>query len=896
MRRTWTILAALAALLAFAPAARAADFVVNSAVDAGGECAPEQQCTIRQALGSAAALPGADSVTIPAGTYTLTLGALTIASDVTLRGADARTTTIVAAAAARVLEIGAATARVESVTLSGGTATDAGGFHGGNVRNQGGNVVLDRVRVTGGSASSGGGVANRNGTMLIQNSLIDHNSALQGGGDGGGVINFGGDLGAAAALTVHNSTLAFNTARLAGALISYGNVQDRVTLDGVTVARNSGGDRGVGGISFGAGSGVLSARATVVADNLAQGLPSNCGGGQALTSQGSNVESGTECGFALQVDQRGVDALLGTELVNAGGPTDVLLPSPLSPAINVNGDAAACGGIDQRGVTRPKGPRCDAGAVELDYEVRIDTATFAGSGATFAFSSGRSPVLFDCALDRPGGPVAQFGPCSGTAGADYTGLAPGEYTFRVRALVGGAPIGEAPRAFTVVEPETTIVSGPVDFSPRQARFTFSSSDPGAVFECMFLPDDRWFACASPWTSDPLVDGASHTFRVRARTAGGVFDETPAERAFVVDTVDPVLTITAGPSGLTRETNAVFSFTSPDATARFECTHVFPDGSRSTIACESGWNPYDFEDGVHGFEIAAIDRAGNSGRDSRSLTVDTRAPEPVVSSASGSGTFAFEAAEPGASFECRLEGLTDFAPCTSPATFALAPGDYTFELRAVDAAGNRSEPVRRAFTVAAPQPATVPEPVATPRPVATPTPTPRAGETVVARPVSGRILVKRPNSNEFVELSRSDDIPVGSEVNAKNGRVALTIEPGDGRPVQRAVFYAGIFKLSQPGATLDLTLSEPLAACKKNKRASAAQTGKAKTRKLWGDGKGKFRTRGRYSSATVRGTIWLVQDTCEGTLTRVRQGVVSVRDRKKTVLVRAGRSYLAKARR
>ena len=81
-------------------------------------------------------------------------------------------------------------------------------------------------------------------------------------------------------------------------------------------------------------------------------------------------------------------------------------------------------------------------------------------------------------------------------------------------------------------------------------------------------------------------------------------------------------------------------------------------------------------------------------------------------------------------------------------------------------------------------------------------------------------------------------------------------------------------------------------------ASAAQAAKAKSRKLWGDGKGKFRTRGRYSSATVRGTIWLVQDTCEGTLTRVRQGVVSVRDsaRGKTVLVRAGRSYLAKPRR
>ena len=49
-------------------------------------------------------------------------------------------------------------------------------------------------------------------------------------------------------------------------------------------------------------------------------------------------------------------------------------------------------------------------------------------------------------------------------------------------------------------------------------------------------------------------------------------------------------------------------------------------------------------------------------------------------------------------------------------------------------------------------------------------------------------------------------------------------------------------------------------------------------------------------APVRGTIWLVQDSCEGTLTRVRQGVISVRDnvKRKTILLRAGKSYLVPA--
>jgi hypothetical protein len=47
-------------------------------------------------------------------------------------------------------------------------------------------------------------------------------------------------------------------------------------------------------------------------------------------------------------------------------------------------------------------------------------------------------------------------------------------------------------------------------------------------------------------------------------------------------------------------------------------------------------------------------------------------------------------------------------------------------------------------------------------------------------------------------------------------------------------------------------------------------------------------------ATVRGTYWETVDRCNGTLTVVRKGAVSVRDihRRRTVLVRAGHSYFA----
>jgi hypothetical protein len=168
--------------------------------------------------------------------------------------------------------------------------------------------------------------------------------------------------------------------------------------------------------------------------------------------------------------------------------------------------------------------------------------------------------------------------------------------------------------------------------------------------------------------------------------------------------------------------------------------------------------------------------------------------------------------------------------------------------------------------------------------------PVAGKSVGAREVSGTVLVRAPGSSKFVALDPSV-LKNGAEVDARKGRVEITRADGG-----KAQFYDGLFKLSQSRGITTLTLSERLR-CSKRARA-AAVAAKRKTRKLWGQGKGKFRTKGSYSAATVRGTKWLVQDTCTTTLTRVTQGSVSVRDavKHKTVIVRAGKRYTARARR
>jgi hypothetical protein len=67
------------------------------------------------------------------------------------------------------------------------------------------------------------------------------------------------------------------------------------------------------------------------------------------------------------------------------------------------------------------------------------------------------------------------------------------------------------------------------------------------------------------------------------------------------------------------------------------------------------------------------------------------------------------------------------------------------------------------------------------------------------------------------------------------------------------------------------------------------------RQLWArDDHGRFTTYGLTSVATVRGTVWLTQDRCDGTLTRVLRGRVLVHDRvlHRTVVLTAGREYVA----
>jgi hypothetical protein len=178
--------------------------------------------------------------------------------------------------------------------------------------------------------------------------------------------------------------------------------------------------------------------------------------------------------------------------------------------------------------------------------------------------------------------------------------------------------------------------------------------------------------------------------------------------------------------------------------------------------------------------------------------------------------------------------------------------------------------------------------------------PQPGVIVGAKAVGGKVRVKEPASNTFIELRGQTEIPVGSRVDTTRGTILLTSGLGGGR-TNSSRFFSGLFTILQKksrNAVMTLRMEGGnFRGCGRRQVSTLGTDAKKRpVRKLWGDGKGRFSTKGRYSSATVRGTKWLVIDRCDGTVTRVLRGVVRVRDfrKRKTVNVRAGQTYLAKA--
>jgi Tol biopolymer transport system component len=181
------------------------------------------------------------------------------------------------------------------------------------------------------------------------------------------------------------------------------------------------------------------------------------------------------------------------------------------------------------------------------------------------------------------------------------------------------------------------------------------------------------------------------------------------------------------------------------------------------------------------------------------------------------------------------------------------------------------------------------------PAAAPSPVPGVSANVSAR--RGTVLVKQPSSGRFVRVSAETQIPIGSLLDTTKGTVELTTARGSSGLTQTGTFKGGVFKVGQKRGNQPLTTLSLRGASLRCGSGATAAGRRARSRRLLGNTRrGRFRTRGRNSTATVRGTKWLTKDTCAGTLTAVRQGVVVVRDlrKRRTRTLRKGQRYLARA--
>jgi CSLREA domain-containing protein len=399
----------------FLTPAQASSFTVTKQGDTNDGSCTLVDCSLREAIIAANSHSGPDTITVPPGTYILTIaganedqaatGDLDITDDVTISGAGPDSTIIDGGGLDRVFEVYPGLAIGSELVFSGLTIQ-----HGDADRSNGGGIAIDssggsqgirltNVIITGNHGLDGGGVENR-GSTIIENSTIAGNTAASGPW-GGGIFNTG-------TLTINNTTISGNSADLSGGGIY--NLDGHLVLNGVTLSGNSSTDEG-GGLSHGGGTvditnstfsgntatnrgggiynganpntmtllnvtmsgdyaltgaaifhdasgGTINLKNTIIA---ADGP--DCSG--AIVSQGHNIASDGTCSLSGPGDMPNTNPMLDP-LADYGGPAKTHRLQANSPALNTASNDCPPPATDQRATARPQGPACDIGSFELE--------------------------------------------------------------------------------------------------------------------------------------------------------------------------------------------------------------------------------------------------------------------------------------------------------------------------------------------------------------------------------------------------------------------------------------------------------------------------------------------------------------------------------------------------
>lgn len=267
-------------------------------------------------------------------------------TNLAINGPSSNGLTIDANGMSRVMEINSSTVNLNNMTITGGSYdVGAGMFIGFSSK-----VSISNSTVTGNSAIVGGGIAAGTSTIRLTNSTISGNSA----------IFAAGILSDTSNLHLTHSTVSANTASYSvGGISTYTN--PNLPYDGGTVLTNS-----------------------IVSGNVSpsSGVAEIYNSRGDILSQGTNLVGSSEIstaeafvGFTPTMSDvfATSDGTSPTPLSNIlqpladnGGTSQTHLLQSESPAVNAVSLTNCLITNDQRGLSRPQGPTCDIGSVELE--------------------------------------------------------------------------------------------------------------------------------------------------------------------------------------------------------------------------------------------------------------------------------------------------------------------------------------------------------------------------------------------------------------------------------------------------------------------------------------------------------------------------------------------------
>jgi CSLREA domain-containing protein len=639
--------ALVAGILGFTRAAQAAAITVNTTTD---EYNTGPNCSLREAIqaantdtafGGCAAGSGADTITLPSGTYQSTInpgpdenanaaGDFDIASSITIQGAGAGSTFVDGGGVDRVFDVAPTGGPAITVGFSGLTIQNGKGLNtnfgvgGAMFINSNATVNISNSALANNQSTTGtGGAIENRGTLTLNTVTMQNNTALSLGGAVNSAASGGGG-----GLTVINSTLTGNNAERGGAIYFSTDAGTNASISGSTFTGNQ-------AVATSGGAGDDGGAIAIDTDGAVNIIKSTFTGNNAAANGGAIYfnDSATQAAVAALTMSynriAGNTAAAGSGLFYASG------------TATAERNWWGCN-------SGPAAGPCSVVSGNADFTPWI-ILTHTANPSTVG--TGQAATLTAGFLTNSDGSANTAGSLGALAGVPVS--------------FGSAVLGTLSGAQSAVQANGTAT----------ATYT-AGATPGAGSAAATVD-------SATVTANLTVNQPPST-TVTSLTRSGASPTNSTTVTWTVVFGSPVTGLAAGNFALV-----------PSGVAGATVSGVTGSGISWTVTATTTGG-----DGTLGLNLVnttGLDKAlTNLPFTGEVYTIDTNVPDtqidsgPPTPSASSTATFTFSGFDAGGSvttFNCSLDAAA-FAACTSPQTYSgLTNGSHTFQVRAVDAAGN-----------------------------------------------------------------------------------------------------------------------------------------------------------------------------------------------------------------